>query len=52
VLPAAWQVVELNPAHVTAERRVNVQRGVKTDPVDLAAISDLLVTAAGSWLAI
>jgi transposase len=47
VLPAAWQVVELNPAQVTAQRRVNGQRGVKTDPVDLAAISDLLVAGRG-----
>jgi transposase len=47
VLPASWQVLELNPAHVTAQRRVNGQRGVKTDPVDLAAIGDLLVAGRG-----
>jgi len=30
VLPAGWQVIELNPAWVTAQRRVNGSRGVKT----------------------
>jgi transposase len=47
VLPADWQVVELNPAHVTAQRRTNGQRGVKTDAVDLAAICDLLLAGRG-----
>lgn len=47
LLPAAWQLVELNPAHVTAQRRVNGQRGVKTDQVDLAAMFDLLVAGRG-----
>ena len=42
VLPADWQLVEFNPAQVAAQRRTNGQRGVKTDSVDLAAISDLL----------
>lgn len=46
-LPAGWQVVELNPAHVTAQRRVNGQRGIKTDQVDLAAIFDLVVAGRG-----
>jgi transposase len=47
VLPADWQLVELNPAHVTAQRRTNGQRGVKTDAVDLAAIADLLLAGRG-----
>jgi transposase len=47
VWPREWQVVELNPAHVTAQRRVNGQRGVKTDRVDLAAMLDLLVAGRG-----
>jgi len=29
---AGWQVVELNPGHVAMQRRVNGQRGVKSDP--------------------
>jgi transposase len=45
--PSGWQVVELNPAHVTAQRRVNGQRGVKTDRVDLAAMLDLLLAGRG-----
>lgn len=40
-------MVELNPAHVTAQRRGRGQRGVKTDPVDLVAISDLLLAGHG-----
>lgn len=47
VLPAGWQVIELNPAWVTAQRRVNGSRGVKTDRVDLAAICDLLLAGRG-----
>jgi transposase len=52
VWPAGWQVVELNPAHVTAQRRVNGQRGVKTDRVDLAAIADLLLAGRGVPVAV
>jgi len=47
VLPGDWQLVELNPAQVTAQRRSNGQRGVKTDTVDLAAICDLLLAGRG-----
>lgn len=47
VWPQSWQVVELNPAHVTAQRRVNGSRGVKTDRVDLTAIADLLLAGRG-----
>jgi transposase len=47
LLPAEWELVELNPAHVTAQRRVLGKRGVKTDQVDLVAMYDLLVTGRG-----
>lgn len=47
VWPQGWQVLELNPAHVTAQRRVNGSRGVKTDRVDLTAIADLLLAGRG-----
>jgi transposase len=47
VWPQDWQIVELNPAHVTAQRRVNGSRGVKTDRVDLTAIADLLLAGRG-----
>ena len=50
VLPADWQLVELNPAHVTAQRCVNGQRGIKTDQVDLVAICDLLLAGRGRQL--
>ena len=32
--PAGWQVRELNPAHVTEQRRVMGRRRVKTDAID------------------
>jgi transposase len=47
MLPAAWTLVELNPAHVTEQRRVLGKRGIKTDQVDLAAMFDLLVVGRG-----
>jgi transposase len=47
-LPDGWQVVSLNPGHVAMQRRVNGQRGVKSDRVDLAAIADLLLAGRGS----
>lgn len=47
VLPADWQLVELNPAWVTAQRRVNGSARTKTDPVDLVAIADLLLAGRG-----
>ena len=47
VWPQGWQVLELNPAHVTAQRRVNGSRGVKTDRIDLVAIADLLLAGRG-----
>lgn len=46
--PDVWQVVELNPGHVAMQRRVNGQRAVKSDHVDLTAIADLLLAGRGS----
>jgi hypothetical protein len=51
VLPSSWTVIELNPAHVTEQRRVLGKRGIKTDQVDLAARFDLLVVGRGLVLA-
>ena len=34
-----WELVELNPAHVTAQRRVNGHRGIKIDRHDLRSRS-------------
>jgi transposase len=47
MLPGSWTVIELNPAHVTEQRRVLGKRGIKTDQVDLAAMFDLLVVGRG-----
>jgi transposase len=52
VLPAGWQVVELNPGHVAMQRRVNGQRTVKSDHVDLTAIADLLLAGRGNEVAV
>ena len=46
VWPDGWQVVALNPGHVAMQRRVNGQRGVKSDHIDLVAIADLLLRTA------
>ena len=45
--PPGWQVLELNPAHVTEQRRVRGRRGIKTDAVDLEAMTDLLLAGQG-----
>lgn len=47
LLPSEWRLIELNPAHVTEQRRVLGKRGVKTDQVDLVAMFDLLVAGRG-----
>jgi transposase len=39
VWPAGWEVLEPNPAHVTEQRRVRGRRRVKTDAIDLEAIT-------------
>ena len=52
VLPDGWQLVELNPAWVAAQRRVNGSARRKTDPIDLDAIGDLLVAGRGYEVAV
>jgi transposase len=47
VWPPGWEIVELNPAHVSAQRRVNGTRGVKTDRIDLDAMADMLLAGRG-----
>jgi hypothetical protein len=51
VLPSSWTLVELNPAHVTEQRRVLGKRGIKTDQIDLAAMFDLLLVGRGQVVA-
>ena len=45
--PVEWQTLELNPAHVTEQRRVAGRRRVKTDAIDLEAITELLLAGRG-----
>ena len=42
-----WEVVELNPAHVSEQRRVMGRRRVKTDALDLEAMTELLLAGRG-----
>lgn len=46
--PADWQLLELNPAHVTEQRRVQGRRRVKTDAIDLEAITELVLAGQGT----
>lgn len=45
--PAGWEVLEFNPAHVAEQRRVAGRRRVKTDAIDLEAITDLMLAGRG-----
>ena len=47
VWPVAWEVLELNPARVSEQRRVQGRRRVKTDAIDLEAITELVLTGHG-----
>lgn len=47
-LPDEWELRLLNPGHVAMQRNANGQRGVKTDRVDLVAITDLLLAGRGT----
>lgn len=46
--PPEWELLELNPAHVTEQRRAQGRRRVKTDAIDLEAITELVLAGAGS----
>lgn len=45
--PDGWEVVELNPAHVAEQRRVQGRRRIKTDVIDLEAITELVLAGHG-----
>jgi transposase len=49
--PDGWEVLELNPAQVAEQRRVQGRRRVKTDVIDLEAISDLVLAGYGRPIA-
>lgn len=45
--PPGWEVLELNPGHVTEQRKVMGRRTIKTDAVDLEAMTELLLAGRG-----
>src|SRR6185436_16763072 len=45
--PVGWEILELNPGHVTEQRRVLGKRTIKTDVVDLEAMTELLLAGRG-----
>ena len=45
--PVGWEVLELNPSHVTEQRRVLGKRTIKTDVIDLQAMTELLLAGRG-----
>ncbi|MGV0795284.1 IS110 family transposase, partial [Mycolicibacterium sp. XJ1819] len=45
--PGGWEVLELNPAHVAEQRRVQGRRRIKTDVIDLEAITELVLAGHG-----
>jgi transposase len=45
--PAQWELLELNPGHVSEQRRVLGKRTIKTDAVDLQAMTELLLAGRG-----
>jgi transposase len=47
VWPGGWELLELNPAHVTEQRKVLGKRTVKTDVIDLEAMTELLLAGRG-----
>jgi len=47
VWPRGWEVLELSPARVAEQRRVQGRRRVKTDVIDLEAITELVLAGHG-----
>jgi transposase len=45
--PPDWEILEFNPAHVAEQRRVAGRRRVKTDAIDLEAITELTLAGRG-----
>ena len=45
--PVGWEILELNPGHVTEQRRVLGKRTIKTDVIDLQAMTELLLAGRG-----
>jgi transposase len=47
VWPAGWELLELSPARVAGQRRVQGRRRVKTDAIDLEAITEVVLAGHG-----
>ncbi len=45
--PVGWEILEFNPAHVAEQRRAAGRRRVKTDAIDLEAITELALAGRG-----
>jgi len=45
--PAGWELLELSPVRVSEQRRVQGRRRVKTDAIDLEAITELVLAGQG-----
>ena len=50
--PPGWEVLELNPAHVAEQRRVSGRRRLKTDVIDLEAITKLVLAGWGQAITV
>jgi transposase len=46
--PEGWQLLQLNPAHVAEQRRIQGRRRIKTDALDLEAITELVLAGRGT----
>lgn len=47
VWPPGWELLELNPGHVSEQRKVLGKRTIKTDVIDLEAMTELLLVGRG-----
>jgi transposase len=47
VWPPGWEVLELNPAQVSEQRKVLGKRTIKTDTIDLEAMTELVLAGHG-----
>lgn len=45
--PSGWELVEVNPARVAEQRKIFGRRRVKTDAIDLVALTELLLVGQG-----
>ncbi|MGP5724826.1 IS110 family transposase [Arthrobacter rhombi] len=45
--PPGWELLQLNPAHVAEQRRIQGRRRVKTDAIDLEAITEPVLAGRG-----